>query len=236
MPSGGQNRLNLVGQRFSRLTVLEFSHSWFDKKGRPKKAIWKCLCDCGTIKDVVGGGLTSGKTQSCGCLNRENTSKTFKTHGMTGSKEHAIWKAMRQRCINPNDAGYEKYGGRGIAVCERWMESFENFYADMSDKPPGKSLDRIDNEGDYCPENCRWADDIEQANNKRNTVWIPFDGKTLTFTGWSKETGLPRTTIVDRYYKGWSAEKIVTTPKSDPHSKKPWRIKGGGRSQFKPKI
>ena len=152
---------DLIGQRFGRLTVL--LPVWFIKR---RQKAWLCSCDCGSATVVLTGSLRRGCTKSCGCLQREQAGTQRLTHGQRHSRTYESWKHMKSRCSNPNYQYFASYGGRGIAVCERW-EKFENFLADMGERPPGKSLDRIDNEKGYCPENCRWATHSEQMKNRR---------------------------------------------------------------------
>ena len=132
-------------------------------------------------------------------------------HGMKRTRIYGVWSAMKSRCMNPNRDQYEDYGGRGIKVCARWAESFENFYADMGDPPRGHTLDRRDNDGDYCPENCQWSPRTTQGRNKRTTRMLTAGGETKSIAEWSEVSGIPLKTICKRIASGWSDEDAVKT-------------------------
>lgn len=187
-----KKRIDMTGMQFGRLTVL--SHAGKDKYGN---ALWVCRCDCGIEKTSNGAMLRQGKAVSCGCLHSEITSKRMKVeavkHGMHNTPTYYSWQNMMTRCNNPNYKQYKDYGGRGIKVCERWHD-FAKFYEDMGEKPVDTSLDRKDNEGDYAPDNCRWATQEEQLYNRRAT--IEWGGKTLL--EWHKETGMNYYTMYSR--------------------------------------
>lgn len=175
--------------------------------------LWECVCTCGNTCVVAAYKLKSGHTRSCGCLQKETASEIGKaaaTHGKTGSPEYYVWHGMKSRCYREDDPGYHRYGGRGITVCDRWLESFENFYADMGDKPSSEySLDRIDVNGPYSPENCRWATVEQQANNKRSNVVLTSNGKSQTGAQWARELGIPLATLQWRLHNGWEVSRAL---------------------------
>lgn len=196
-------RKNLTGMRFGKLIVVGFS-------GREDgSTYWLCRCDCGREKVIAGRHLVDKTTRGCGCLAYENSKK----HGMSGTPEYAAWKRMIKRCQDPNDHNFSKYGARGIKVCRRWRVSFESFYEDMGPRPsPIYSLDRIDNNKGYSPDNCRWATRTEQANNRTSNRIVTFSDKTQTVTQWAREVHLNPKAIQRRLAAGWSIEDTLTTP------------------------
>lgn len=213
-----------VGSKYSRLTVIGVAEPQESKRYgiSYKESMSTCLCDCGTIKAVKNALLRCGKTESCGCLKLEAIQKRS-THGHRRlgqrSAEYEAWNNMRRRTSNPKSSYYEYYGGRGIKVCERWKASFANFLEDMREKPsPQHSLDRIDVNGNYCPENCRWATKKEQARNCRNSVYITCKGETRTLAEWAEVTGIRRETISNRIKAGWSIEESLTKERSQRNS------------------
>lgn len=198
--------VDITGMKFGRLTAIGPVRDG----GKVK---WHCRCDCGNDTLATVGNLKSGNTQSCHCLRYEAVSEALTKHGMTDSREYRIWSHIKDRCYNPNDKSYHRYGARGISICDRWLNSFENFYADVGEIPHGLTLDRIDNDGNYEPENVRVAPPRIQANNRANNRVLTFNGESLTLAQWSRKTGIRYVTLSQRLNAyGWSVEKTLTTP------------------------
>lgn len=187
--------IDLSGQRFGRLVAI-----LRDKSRRG--TFWSCICDCGNGCSVNANNLRRGKQNSCGCMKRELAAARHYKHGMTKSREHESWMHAKQRCINPKNAAWNNYGGRGITMCESWTDSFEQFFRDMGQCPEGHTLDRIDNNGNYEPSNCRWASRATQNRNRRDTTMITHDGTTLSISDWADRTGLPHSMLRYRYEHG----------------------------------
>ena len=196
----GRKKLDIVNKRFGRLVVIGFSH--VSKHGH---RYWQIKCDCGIEKNVRGGHLKSGGIKSCGCLNKD---RIFK-HGMTQSSTYISWQDMKHRCLNSKNKQYKDYGGRGIKVCRRWLNSFVLFLEDMGVKPEGLSIERRDNNDGYFKENCFWADSYEQNNNARSNVKLTYKGKTLNMAQWARERGINYSTLTSRVNVGWTTERAL---------------------------
>lgn len=200
--------IDITGQKFGRLLVIcrvENSPSG--------KTQWKCQCECKDENIIIVSGdcLRRGITKSCGCLQKEITSKRSKTHGHSKAPVYNIWLKMKKRCYDENDPQYKDYGGRGIKICDRWLKSFSNFLEDMGEKPGGLTIERIDNNTGYSPDNCRWASRREQNQNKRNNKYYEYKGMRLTMTEWSRRLGINPSSMFERFEK-WTIEEALTTP------------------------
>lgn len=204
----GTRRVDISGMTFGRWSVLRPA----DRSGRTRSARWLCRCCCGTERVVSGTSLRGGHSKSCGCLMRELAVQRTTRHGQSNSDLYLRWIAMKDRCGNPNNDSYEGYGGRGIRVCEQW-KSFDQFFVDMGPTyEKHLQLERRDNNGDYCPENCFWATPKQQGRNKRNTRRISHNGKSLTLMEWSEICGIDHRTIRYRLSLGWSPARAIETP------------------------
>jgi hypothetical protein len=201
------NRQSLIGQRFHRLLVVANEPSSMGKRH------WRCVCDCGREAVVPTGHLRNGHTRSCGCLHDEATGNRARIHGKSGTPEFWIWCGIKKRCYEPRSTVFRYYGGRGIKVCDRWRESFAAFLEDMGPRPsPDHSIDRVDPNGDYRPENCRWATTIEQRRNCRSNRVLTHDGQSLCIAEWAERTGIRPRTISARLKLGWSVGDALTIP------------------------
>ena len=211
--SGYVRRDNMIaiGDRFGRLVVISESGCHIKPSGQKLKK-WLCLCDCGNKHVVIGNKLKGGLTKSCGCFRKEVMSQgPNRSHGMNKTPAYEIWCGMIKRCFNKKSNNYDIYGGRGISVCDEWLK-FENFYRDIGDRPGNASIDRIDNNGNYEPSNCRWATSKEQARNTRSNRIIEFKGESKCLSEWSELFGVKVATLWNRINQGWDIEKALITP------------------------
>ena len=188
---------DLVEQTFGELFVV--ARATDDEHERD---CWLAWCECGVLVTVSGDGLRAGLTTHCGCQNRR--------HGLSKTRIYHKWHEMIRRCTDPRRPDWKNYGNRGIQVCERWLD-FANFLADMGHPSPGETLERLDNDGDYSPENCVWADRKTQARNRRNTRYVEWRGETRKLAELIEESGLPNMIVRNRLHMGWSLERALTT-------------------------
>lgn len=199
---------SLIGKKYGRLVVIAIADT---------KSKVVCKCDCGNEVTVSIGKLKNGHTKSCGCLQKEKVrliGKSNKKHGMAHSRLYNIWHSMKQRCLYEGHIEANRYSERGITICEEWKNSFEAFrdWSLANGYQDDLSIDRIDNDNGYCPENCRWTDCKTQANNRSSNVVIGYNGKFQNIECWSIETGIAYATIWYRIKHGWSVEDALTTP------------------------
>ena len=201
---------DLRGMRVGRLLVIEPTPT--RKNGR---VLWRCECDCGNEVLVRSSSLLRpSSTKSCGCYGRDSRFGRG-THKMTNTPEYRTWCKMKARCYSPRDKRFGNYGGRGITVCDRWLNSFQNFYDDMGPKPAHYSLERIDNDGNYEPQNCKWIPMAEQAKNRTTVYKISFGGHTLSISGWARKLGMSPSCLRFRLVKrNWPIEQALTFPVS----------------------
>lgn len=210
--------INIINQRFNRLIAVKFHH-----KDKNRQHHWIFKCDCGKEKVIIKTCVVNNKVKSCGCLRRETAKKSGqknKIHGMRYSTFYRAWIGIKNRCLNNRTKPFPGYGGRGIRICDRWLK-FNNFKDDMYNSyldhikkygVKNTSIDRIDNNGNYCPENCRWATWKEQNGNRKNNVILLYNGKKQIINNWAKELGFKRECLKNRLKRGWSVEKTLTTP------------------------
>lgn len=198
--------IDLTNKTFYNLKVI----SRAPNKG--KKVMWNCICKCGNYTIASGTNLKLGKIRSCGCFKIEQLVKRSTTHNQRHTSLYNVWKGVKQRCLNPNSSAYKNYGGRGITICESWKNSFTSFYewSMANGYKKGLTIDRIDNNSNYSPENCRWTDRITQANNKRVNKYITINGKVDTLSNWMKFYNIGKTKYYNRLKKGFSEQQALT--------------------------
>ncbi len=205
-------RADLKGKTFNYLKVICY-HQTLRNRHDIKNAIWKCKCKCGNITLVSSTNIQRGKIKSCGCLQKESVGKINRTHGRSRTPEYRIWTRIKSRCYNPNTTDYKYYGGRGIKMCDKWVHSFEKFFLDMGKRPSLlHTIDRIENNVNYTPKNCRWATRETQTRNRTNTKTLTYKGQTKPMAEWAEIIGMPYTTIQSRVARGWPVFKIIETP------------------------
>lgn len=201
-----QGYKRFVGGKYERLEITGVFG--FSARGVP---VWECTCDCGAKMNMPHDRWRREVYKSCGCYQKEAVASLLRTHGLSHTRAYSIWRGVIARCENIEDANYQKYGGRGITVCDAWRESFENFVGDMGLPPSCKhSIDRIDNNGHYEPENCRWATARQQSRNRRSNRLLTFNGETKCIAEWSESTGLSRTCIEMRLNKKLPIEEVLS--------------------------
>lgn len=200
----GKRKYDLTGKKYNRLTVLEYI-----KNGK-----YRCMCDCGKECVVSGTALVKNRAYSCGCYKDERIGNLNRRHGGCGTKLYAVWNAMKARCENKNDYHYKWYGARGIHVCDEWRK-FDDFqsWALSNGYKEGLTIDRINVDEGYSPENCRWDTMDEQANNKSTNIKLDYNGQRFTVKEVSAMTGLKRQTIEWRLHHGWTVNEIIETPR-----------------------
>lgn len=204
----GKVKIDLTGQRFNYLTVINYAGQ---RKGR---TYWRCRCECGNVIDVYSYSLKSGNTKACGCHKKDGWNNG-RTHGLSKTRQYRIWRNMKNRCENPNDKYYVNYGGRNISICSEWRESFKSFYdwAMENGYSDELTLDRIDNNGNYEPSNCRWVSRTQQMNNTRKNHFIELNGEKHTIAEWCRKLNISYNVLSSRIFTyGWSDEKALTTP------------------------
>lgn len=199
-------RSALPGSTFGRWTVISIaSHN-----------MRKCICKCGNRKTVNAYTLVSSLSKSCGCLRREITIQRSTTHGASvggkATRLYQCWASMIQRCTNPRASHYSYYGGRGITVSKEWIESFQTFAHDMGSMPEGSSIERINNDGQYCKENCEWATKAQQSRNRRSVTALTYNGITMCQIDWASMANINYRTLRSRLNSGWSVEQALSTP------------------------
>lgn len=221
---GKWKKEDLTGKRFGMLTVEEEAQPYISPKG-VSCTRWKCRCDCGNEKIALSHYLKNGRTNNCGCQTSKKKAKAKTVHGLNGTRIRKVWASMMNRCNNPNCYEYDIYGGRGITVCEEWkkLENFAKWAYSNGYKESAEfgecTIDRIDNNKGYSPDNCRWATAKEQGNNKRNNHFIEYNGKRQTIAQWADELGINRGTLMSRIKNRWPLEKALRKEKYSTHGK-----------------
>lgn len=210
-------RKDHVGEKYGRLTILGDAEPHISPNGSKSRQVL-CKCSCGTFIFTHLHSVRAGVATSCGCFAKEESSRRNRTHGMSHSPTYEAWHAMLKRGRGTSDR--ENYYLRGIRVCDRWLESFENFLEDMGERPDGLSIDRINNDGDYEKNNCRWADNKTQSRNQRKTLYVEFESQKFSLSELTERFGVPHTVARGRLRLGWTIEQILNTPVAKQSPKK----------------
>lgn len=197
---------NLEGKRFGNLKVLNF-----EGVNKNQKATWLCKCDCGNTKTIIAGNLKNGKSISCGCVQKDILRNNRKTHGKSNTSLYKLFSGIKRRCLNKNDSNFNNYGGRGIEICEEWLNDYDSFYswANENGYKEGLSIERIDNDKGYNPNNCKWIEMSEQSKNRRCNKYIEINGDIKTISEWARLVGIDRNTISRRLKRGISGENLI---------------------------
>lgn len=199
----------MLGNKFNRLTVSSFSHV-----NKRRNYVFNCTCDCGNSTQVTGAAIRSGSTKSCGCYQKDRAAEYQRTHGLSKTNEYDIYMKILHRCYNNNDKRWNRYGGRGIVVCDEWLGSkgFTNFISSMGNRPSKiHSVGRINNDGPYSPENCRWETQDEQSSNKENSVIYSHNGESRCLSQWAKALGMTSGALKKRVNK-WGIHEAFSRP------------------------
>ena len=208
--------IDLTGKQFGKLNVVERASDHVTASGR-RYVRWRCRCECGTETDVMATNLLQGKTVSCGCHSRNQARVLHLTHGESDTRLYQVWSAIKSRCYNVNSKHYEDYGGRGIRMCDAWRDGYDAFRewalsSGYQELPFSQcTIDRIDNDGNYEPSNCRWVDGVAQANNRRSNRNFTYNGETHNIKEWSELYSIPYKTLHNRIRSGWSIDRALTT-------------------------
>lgn len=211
---------NLIGRRFGRLFVINEAPSRRTKGGTSVR-MWLCKCDCGNEVILSTGNITSGNTKSCGCYKKDKNSSVFTTHGKTGTKLYRVWSSIKDRCFRESSRQYCDYGGRGITMCNEWTKDFQAFYewALSNGYKEGLTIERIDVNGNYCPDNCTWIPKEQQSRNRRNCHYIFYKGETKTLSEWSRILHIDRECVRNWEKKLGSGEMAIEKVLSSPRHK-----------------
>lgn len=198
----------MICEKFHRLTVIRQDTSRKNKSRR----YWMCRCECGQWVSVTTADLRSGNTKSCGCWKRDKAIEQATTHGESKSKLYGVWNAMMARCYNPNVERYSRYGARGIKVCDEWLHNYVAFrdWALSNGYTDGLTIDRIDVNGNYCPDNCRWATKADQMKNTTTNRFLTYNGETHTLSDWARIVGISASTLSRRLKRGWTMEQALS--------------------------